>query len=306
MNAHVRFPPTLAGSFSALLLAAALAACTSGPESVPYSGLIAASEFVVGENRFPFGLVSREGEFLEGADVTVRFYSLREDDPLLLTEEPAVWRTVEGVTPHLHDDGSTHQHLDLQGVYVVDSVMIPHEGIWGAEFVVRGEYAGGISLEGAAFQVAATATVPAVGDRVPATANLTIHDVDSFAELSTRSVEDDMHNVSVASALEIGEPFVVFFASPQFCVSAMCGPVTDTMDQAQREAGPGVEFIHIEPWDLSAAREEGRLVPAPVMLEWRLPTEPWTFVVDADGRVAMRFEGLVTVEEVLAALASQG
>ena len=42
------------------------------------------------------------------------------------------------------------------------------------------------------------------------------------------------------------------------------------------------------------------------MQEWLLPTEPWTFVVDADGRVAMRFEGLVTVEEVLAALASQG
>jgi hypothetical protein len=82
----------------------------------------------------------------------------------------------------------------------------------------------------------------------------------------------------------------------------MCGPVTDAMDQARGKAG-GVEFIHIEPWDLSAARNEGRLVATPVMEEWRLPTEPWTFVVGADGRVAMRFEGLVTVDEVLGALA---
>ena len=50
------------------------------------------------------------------------------------------------------------------------------------------------------------------------------------------------------------------------------------------------------------ARAEGRLVPAPVMDEWRLPTEPWTFVVGADGRVTKRFEGLVTGDEVAAAL----
>ncbi len=39
------------------------------------------------------------------------------------------------------------------------------------------------------------------------------------------------------------------------------------------------------------------------MGEWGLPTEPWTFGVGSDGRVVKRFEGLVAVDEVVAALA---
>jgi hypothetical protein len=38
------------------------------------------------------------------------------------------------------------------------------------------------------------------------------------------------------------------------------------------------------------------------MGEWGLTTEPWTFVVGADGRIASRFEGLVSVHELEAAV----
>lgn len=290
-----------AAAAPALMLAAALGGC-GDPAPVPppvYSGILAASEFVPGPNRFPFGLVSREGAFLEGARVTVRFFEFDGADAAFHTEAPAVWRTVEGVTPHLHPDGEVHLHLDFQGVYVIDEVVFPAPGIWGAEFAVDGE----ALTEGAAFEVKAEGTAPRIGQRVPATRNRTIHDVESFEEISTRAVEqDDLHDVSVAQALDTGEPFVVFFASPRFCVTAMCGPVTDTLERARAALGGAVQFIHIEPWDLEAARNEGRLVPSAAMAEWGLPTEPWTFVVDAEGRVAARYEGLVTVEEVLSSL----
>jgi hypothetical protein len=82
----------------------------------------------------------------------------------------------------------------------------------------------------------------------------------------------------------------------------MCGPVTETLDAARIKLGEKIEFIHIEPWNLGAASEQGQLVPAPVTIEWRLPTEPWTFVVDANGRVLKRFEGLVAVDEIVAAV----
>ncbi len=290
-------------------IAALLAACGSGsatptPTPAVYSGLLAASEFVTGANRFPFGLVSRDGEFLEGAEVAVRFFQIDGEqidgeDAVFSTESPAVWRVVEGATPHRHPDGELHLHLDFQGVYVVDRVDFPASGVWGAEFVVADE----TQTKGAIFEVKAVGSALAIGQRPPATENLTIHDAESFAEISTRSVEgDELHNVSVAQALEAGAPFVVFFASPQFCTSAICGPVTDTLDKARGELEGAVEFIHIEPWDLDAARNEGRLVPRPVMAEWGLPTEPWTFVVGGDGRIAARYEGLVTVGEVLSAL----
>ena len=84
----------------------------------------------------------------------------------------------------------------------------------------------------------------------------------------------------------------------------MCGPVTETADAARVELEEAVEFIHLEPWDLTAARQHGKLVPSAVMAEWRLYTEPWTFIVGADGRVVTRFEGLVTRDEIVAAVES--
>jgi hypothetical protein len=285
-----------------LAATALLAVACGGADSTVYSGVVAASEFAVGTNRFPFGLVSRDGEFLEGATVTVRFYSLNQAAPGFLAEKSAVWRTVQATTPHQHVDGELHMHLDFQGVYVVDEIDVPAAGIWNAVFEAVGEGGKRHDVVSAAFQVDAQPAAPGIGELAPPTKNPTIHEVASFAEVSTRSVErDDLHNVSVAQALESGEPFVVFFASPQFCVSAMCGPVTDTLDEARTRFGGNIEFIHIEPVELEAARQ-GRLVPSPFMAEWRLPTEPWTFVVGDDGRIAARFEGLVTVDEVLAAL----
>lgn len=266
---------------------------------VVFSGLIGASEFVTGANRFPFGLVSRDGAFLERADVTVRFFALQGDEEAFLSEAQAIWRTVEGVTPHEHPGGELHLHLDFRGLYTVDEINFPSPGIWQAEFVV----ADGSPTRSVAFEVKKDGNAPQIGDLVPATRNPTIHEVQSFSELSSRAVEtDDFHNVSVEQALTAGVPFVVFFASPQFCMSALCGPVTDTLEQAKLGLPDEVEFIHIEPWDLEVARDDGRLLPSPFMSAWGLQTEPWTFVVDGTGRVFSRFEGLVTVDEITRAL----
>ena len=277
---------------------ALLAGCGDEPEPPVYSGILAAAEFVPGPNRFPFGLADKNGAFLENAEVSVRFFELEGETSRFHAEAQAEWRQVEGTTPHLHDDGELHLHLEYAGLYVVDEVTFPTPGFWGAEFVVDG----GTLTEGTAFQVLAEASAPLVGDAAPRTENLTIHEA-PFAEISTRPVEGDaLHNVSVAEAVDAGEPFVVFFASPRFCVSALCGPVTDTLDRVHQELGGAVEVIHIEPWDLDAARNEGRLTPSAEMLDWGLPSEPWTFVVNGGGRIAARYEGLVTAEEVLEAV----
>lgn len=303
-----------------MLAVLTLAACGSGsPTPLPpgaeeptatsqpavaerYSGLVAASEFVVGANRFPFGLVDINGQFLEGAAVNVRFFLVDGDTATLKTEAPAHWRTIPDDFVHVHEGGDEHVHLEFKGIYVVDEVLLPEAGIWIADFVALA--VGNVSpeIEEAGFRVLAEANAPTVGSRVPATANLTINDA-PFVDLSSRRVEtDDLHTVSVAEARDSGEPFVVVFASPQFCVSAMCGPVVEVMDDAREALDGAVEFIHIEPWDLTAAREQGQLSPSPEALEWHLPTEPWVFVVDREGRVAMRIEGLATEDEIVAAV----
>jgi len=51
---------------------------------------------------------------------------------------------------------------------------------------------------------------------------------------------------------------------------------------------------------IEAGRPAGGFVPA--VLEWNLPTEPWTFVLDRAGRVQAKFEAFTTVEELEDAL----
>ncbi len=286
---------------AALAALALFAACGSEPPPTPqavYSGVLGASEFTVGADRFPFALADRDGAFLEGADVSVRFSKLDGGEARFHSESPAQWRSMAAPPPHSHADGETHLRLNYAGFYTADAAF-PEPGVWTAEFAT----ADGTPTRRSVFEVAAEGSAPRTGGAAPRTANPTIRDVAAFAELSTRAVErDELHNVSVAEALDAGEPFVVFFASPQFCVSALCGPVTETLAQAREELEGAIEFIHVEPWNLNIARNEGRLVPSAEMAEWGLETEPWTFVVGSDGRIAARFQGPVSLDEAVAAV----
>ncbi len=283
-----------------MTLAVLTVAC--GPKAPPFDGVIAASDFAVGTNRVPFVLVNADGARLEGAEVRVRFISLADTEPRPGGEAEATYYEIEGVTPHVHEEGLVHDHRDARGFYVVDGVDLDEAGVWQMAIAVTSDPPVEVS-QGPAFVVSAALRAPGVGDAVPATENPTIRDVATFAELSTRSVEsDELHEVSVAQAIAAARPFAVVFASPRFCVTAICGPVTDVVADIQGHYGDRANFIHIEPWDITAAREEGRLIASAVTSEWRLPSEPWVFVVGADGRVAARFEGLVAREEIELAL----
>ena len=41
---------------------------------------------------------------------------------------------------------------------------------------------------------------------------------------------------------------------------------------------------------------------AQAVTEWALPSEPWTFLVDGDGKVAAKFEAFTSLEELEDAL----
>lgn len=269
------------------------------PTDVDYVAVQTSTQLMVGDNRFPFVLLSADAsKALEGPAVRVQFYSLKKPEAELRAEATAVFREVRGITPHRHPDGQIHRHAQKQGVYVVDKVRFDEAGVWGAEFIVAAQGGRAPKVQGLAFQVEADTKVPRVGDRVPPSRNLTVADVNSVEEICTRDPPDNMHELSVAQALERRKPFVVVFATPMYCVARICGPVTDTVAELQDRYGDRMNFIHIEPWDLTVARGEGRLVQTDISREWNLPTEPWIFVVNSDGRVTARFEGLVSGEEV--------
>ena len=215
---------------------------------------------------------------------------------------PAAYRRVVNEFEHTHADGTVEKHDAGKSLYVVDQVTIDAPGQWAAQ--VNATLPSGKTMSAAAaFDVKERTATPAVGEPVPSTRNLTARDVTDLAGIdSSTPPRPEMHKMSVAEALERQRPFVVVFATPSFCTSRLCGPVTEEAASLHAKYGDRVEFIHIEPWDLPMIRNEGKLVATDITKEWRLPTEPWTFVIGKDNRITARWESLVTPEELRAAL----
>jgi len=138
---------------------------------------------------------------------------------------------------------------------------------------------------------------PAVGERAIPSRTPTLASADGdVASLTTADPPDvSLLRYSVADSVKAHKPFVLVFATPKFCSSRTCGPVVDVAQAVQRRfAGSGVRFIHVEVYkDNNPAQGFNRW-----FREWRLPSEPWVFVVGGDGRIKARFEGSVSDAEL--------
>jgi hypothetical protein len=116
------------------------------------------------------------------------------------------------------------------------------------------------------------------------------------AAITTRTPPDEsLLQYSVADSLAARVPFVVTFATPKFCSSRTCGPVVDVVEEVQhRLEGEDVRFIHVEVYE----DNDPALGYNEWMGEWKLRTEPWTFLVGLNGMIVDRFEGTVSVNEL--------
>ena len=155
------------------------------------------------------------------------------------------------------------------------------------------------------FQVAEATSAPAVGSPAVESANRTIRDVDTLAELTTGSLQDpDLYQTTIADAVTSGIPTVVVMASPAFCTNAVCGPQLEVLQELKNAYRGRANFIHVDfydnPHEIQGDLERARL--SPTVREWRLPSIEWTYVIDAHGIVSARFEAFATLEEVEKAL----
>jgi hypothetical protein len=142
---------------------------------------------------------------------------------------------------------------------------------------------------------------PDVGDPAPDSTTPTLASTGgNVAALTTRTPPDlRLLRYSVADSLRARAPFVVTFATPKFCSSRTCGPVVDVeLEAARHFHGDRVRFIHVEVY----ASNDPANGFNKWMKEWNLPTEPWTFLVGADGKIKDRFEGTVSVDELESAV----
>ena len=146
-------------------------------------------------------------------------------------------------------------------------------------------------------EVKAEPAAPAVGEAVPASDTPTLANA-TLDELTTSNEPDrELYRMSIADALAAKKPFVAVFATPKYCTSRTCGPVVEVVSEVRKQH-PELTFSHVEIYeDNDPAKGENQWVR-----EWGLPSEPWVFVIGADGKVRERFEGTVSVRELEAAV----
>ena len=103
--------------------------------------------------------------------------------------------------------------------------------------------------------------------------------------------------MKLRSALAAKRPVVAVFATPVYCVSRFCGPVTHMFDELAKTYADRVSFVHVEIW-----RDfQGQAINK-AAVDWLFRNndlnEPWVFVIGADGKIAARFDNVVTKQEV--------
>jgi len=250
-----------------------------------------------GRNRLMFSFLDATNVPVAAPDrtVSVALYDLGadKDTPVTKVDGDFIW-AIEGE----------------RGVYVA-LVDLPTAGLWGAEFTTAVGDAAPEKIR-VTFDVRPEATVVGIGDEAPSVDTPTLADVNGDVSLISTDPEpvEAFYETSVADALAAKEPFVLAFATPKFCATAQCGPTLDRLKPIAA-ANPDLTFINVEPYQLEEVDgqlqpvlTDGQLTTAPATDAWRLPSEPWIFVVDGDGIVQGSFALIAGDDELEAAVAA--
>lgn len=277
---------------------------------------VASFDLHTGEDqRLLLGVTTAQGGLLAFGDIEVELGPAGEDpkEVELTQRTTASFLPVPGAEPE--GDGSAPSVLVGQagaGVYEA-FVDLDEPGDWAVR--ITAELADGTIRTGATSLskqrpngIAEEPRVPAVGDDAPRTRNLTIDDIDGErvlpAMVDSRAGDDDevpdpwIHDATIAEGIEDGRPVVALFATPAYCVSRFCGPITDTFADLAQRYDDRAEFVHVEVW---RDYEERALNEAAA--EW-IQTEhgghePWTFLIDENGEIAARWDNVLDLDALV-------
>ncbi|MPZ73580.1 MAG: hypothetical protein GEU74_10185 [Nitriliruptorales bacterium] len=244
------------------------------PDADPVLNVISASyEQLTGTRPFAFGLVGPDNTPVTGADAELWVV------PQGGTGEPAGPFT------------TTYHEVEGQplGLYVTE-VELTEAGPTSFVAVTGDGRAGADDIQVATPE---SSQIPAPGQEAVAVATPTEDKPLGFEKICTLDPPCGMHDISLDDALAKGRPVVLAFATPAFCQTAVCGPSVGVVEEVRTTGAWGdVAFIHCEIFT-----DAGQTVAKPVK-EWKLPSEPWLFTIDADGRINNRSDGpLMTLED---------
>jgi hypothetical protein len=240
--------------------------------------VMATSDFAVGENRVGFLLVRNDGSLVNAPAA----------DVYTADGKKSVARLID-----IGTDRSSSGREEIKQMYVA-SLRLPAGKQW---VVVQPR---NVAFQG--YQVLDVKSEPsavAIGERAPDSNTPTTATKPASRITTAKPPDVELLRYSVKDSLESATPFVVAFATPAYCQSRTCGPTVDVVDAVRKQfEGRGIRFIHVEIYeDNLPGKGVNRWVQ-----EWKLPSEPWVFVVGKDGVVRDRFEGAISVDELVASV----
>ena len=268
---------------------------------------LVSTELVQGKNRFAFALIDPDGLLVIDANVHMVFYRLYEDgseekrfEVDALSSVPARDAGIDETLEHVHADDTVHIHANVgEQVGIYTAVLeFDEAGRWGVELQIKNDEWDETILP--SFNVGTLSTTIAIGADAPRAVNRIVDDVDDITLIdSSADPTEEMHTETIVEALDAARPILVLFAVPGYCTSQLCGPEYEIMRKLYPEYRDRVSFIHVEPFEVPSDPEK-KLVQA--ALDFGLQTEPWFFVIDAEGKVSMKFEGPTSMQELVTAL----
>lgn len=262
-----------------------------GPE---FAAVVVTSDLGVGKERLAFGVVTREGPPLQAESATVRTYYLPPNSEARearqsLTASFEEWPFSAGVF-------SVYPEFDVAGAWELETEFTAPDG---REAVAK-----------SAFVVKEASDTPSVGSPAPASVTPLASEVANITHITTASEPDPaLYAISVHDAIAEERPFVVVFSTPRYCATGTCGPQLEQASDLQGRYGDRANFIHVEiykdPHLFGDGKRPRQDDVADAVKEWGLPTEPWTFVVGADGLIKAKFEAFTSaavIEDTLLAI----
>lgn len=266
-----------------LLVVLLLAACGDGTISAdasPYQLLVASSDLAVGQSRLALTLWDGPERLTGVQEMDVALFKLND----------------EGETSDKVWEGKATSYQMQETEYWVSYPEFPEAGYYGVQTLFT--TADGKRVENRALMEAkAEPEAPAVGESVPPSQTRTLDDA-PIEELSSGApYVEDFYRMTVAEAIEAGKPAIIAFVTPGFCSSSLCEPVLQSVATASETLGDEVNVVHVEIY-----RDFANNVMDPAVTEWKLPSEPWVFVLNADGTVGKRLDGLVGPTELVDAV----
>ena len=246
--------------------------------------VIVPTELVVGPERFAVGLFDADGEMVHDAEVHFHYVDLSDlDNPQLESEATADRiQGPEGLTTVF-----THERT------------FERAGTWGVEVQVRFPD-GRADVQRVAFDVLADSLSITPGEKAPAITTPIATDVDGDLSLLTSAVEPNpaFYEMTLTEALANSKPTVFLLATPAFCQTRFCGPAYETTNELYEQYGDAFNFVHVEVYTGLPDPAANDWEQAPVMNAFGLSTEPWIYLIDREGVVTYRLEGMFAYTEV--------